>query len=134
VEEQARRLSSPGLDIVVEARGNLGGLPAAVEVAAYRIVSEALANTVRPAPADHCAVLLARRQGALEVTVRDDGVGIARDISAGVGMLSLRERAAELGGTSTVECPAGGGTLVRAVLPSGTVGGVDVDEEASIDG
>jgi signal transduction histidine kinase len=52
------------------------------------------------------------------VTVADDGVGIAPGAPAGVGLVSLRERAAELGGHCTVECPATGGTVVRAVLPT----------------
>ena len=56
--------------------------------------------------------------GALVVTVADDGVGIAPGAPAGVGLVSLRERAAELGGRCTVERPAGGGTVVRAVLPA----------------
>ena len=51
------------------------------------------------------------------VTVADDGVGIAAGRPAGVGLVSLRERAAELGGSCTVECPPDGGTVVRAVLP-----------------
>jgi signal transduction histidine kinase len=49
--------------------------------------------------------------------VRDDGRGIPADAVAGVGMLSLRERAAELGGSASAECPDGGGTVVRASLP-----------------
>jgi signal transduction histidine kinase len=57
--------------------------------------------------------------------VRDDGVGIAEDVSAGVGLLSLRERAEELGGRCEVSCPDGGGTLVRAWLPKGGAGGMD---------
>jgi signal transduction histidine kinase len=55
--------------------------------------------------------------GALVVTVTDDGRGIAPGAPAGVGLVSLRERAAELSGRCTVECPATGGTVVRAVLP-----------------
>ena len=56
---------------------------------------------------------------SVEVVVRDDGTGIGPDVVAGVGTLSLRERAGELGGTCTVTCPPGGGTEVRAVLPIG---------------
>jgi signal transduction histidine kinase len=57
--------------------------------------------------------------------VRDDGNGIPADAAAGVGMLSLRERAAELGGSASVECPDGGGTVVRAALPFNGVGVTD---------
>jgi signal transduction histidine kinase len=62
-------------------------------------------------------VRLSREDGDLVVSVTDDGVGIAPDRAAGVGLVSLRERAAELGGRCTVSCPADGGTEVRAVLP-----------------
>ena len=53
------------------------------------------------------------------MSVADDGRGIGPDVTAGVGLLSLRERAEELGGRCEVVCPAGGGTTVRAVLPYG---------------
>ena len=55
--------------------------------------------------------------GALVVTVADDGIGISSERTAGVGLLSLRERAAELGGEAVIACPPEGGTTVRAVLP-----------------
>ena len=74
---------------------------------------------VRHASATRVRVTLARDDdGALVVTVADDGVGIAPGAPAGVGLVSLRERAAELGGRAAVECPATGGTVVRAVLPT----------------
>ncbi|GAB3323317.1 hypothetical protein GCM10027451_46680 [Geodermatophilus aquaeductus] len=117
VRQQAERPLAPAVPVTVEAEG-LADLPAAVEVAAYRIASEALANAARHAAATRVRVRLARDAGgALEATVTDDGVGIAPDRAAGVGLVSLRERAAELGGRCTVSCPAGGGTQVRAVLP-----------------
>ncbi|MEV0231778.1 sensor histidine kinase [Nonomuraea sp. NPDC050786] len=117
VEQQADRVRSSGLQVVVSGDEALDSLPAAVEVAAYRIVSEALANVVRHAQAGRCDIALGVRGRMLEITVRDDGRGIGRDVEAGVGMLSLRERAAELGGDCEVTCPPGGGTLVRARLP-----------------
>jgi two-component system NarL family sensor kinase len=96
----------------------LGSLPAAVEVAAYRIATEALTNTVRHARATHCAVELCRDPQTLTVRVVDDGVGISTGERLGVGQASMRERAAELGGSLTVQ-PTGaeGGTVVTAVLP-----------------
>ncbi|OPG12893.1 hypothetical protein B1L11_11650 [Microbispora sp. GKU 823] len=117
VEQQAERVRSSRLQVAVSAEGDLGSLPAAVEVATYRIVSEALTNVVRHSGAAHCDITLAAQERMLEVTVRDDGSGIGVDVTAGVGMLSLRERAAELGGDCEVVCPPGGGTLVRARLP-----------------
>ena len=109
------------LPVEVDA-ADLGALSAAVEVAAYRIVAESLTNVVRHAGAGSARVHLARTAADLVVEVADDGVGIAEDVQAGVGLLSLRERAAELGGRTDVSCPPAGGTVVRAVLPLGTTG------------
>jgi signal transduction histidine kinase len=119
VRQQAERLLAPRVTAEVVAGPGADDLPAAVEVAAYRIASEALANVAKHAGARSCRVDLRRdADGALVVTVADDGVGIAPGAPAGVGLVSLRERAAELGGRCTVECPASGGTVVRAVLPA----------------
>jgi signal transduction histidine kinase len=99
-----------------------GALPAAVEVAAYRVVAESLTNVVRHAKARSARVRLERTAADLVVEVADDGVGIGEDVQAGVGLLSVRERAAELGGRADVNCPPSGGTVVRAVLPLGPTG------------
>ncbi|MBL0746327.1 sensor histidine kinase [Nocardioides baculatus] len=117
VRQQAERVRSE-VDVTVTAVG-AAGLPAAVEVAAYRIVSESLANAVKHAGAGAVDVRLDAGATALTVTVADDGRGIGPDVTAGVGLLSLRERAEELGGRCEVVCPDGGGTTVRAVLPYG---------------
>ncbi|WP_324273332.1 sensor histidine kinase [Blastococcus brunescens] len=118
VRQQAERLLAPGTVVTVDAGPGADDLPAAVEVAAYRIASEALTNVARHARATTCRIELARdRDGSLVVTVTDDGAGIAPDAPAGVGLVSLRERAAELGGRCSVTCPPDGGTVVRAVLP-----------------
>jgi two-component system NarL family sensor kinase len=95
--------------------GNLPALPPAVEVAAYRIVVEALTNAARHSGARTAAACLSVVDAALVVEVRDGGFG-AGAWFPGVGITSMRERAAELGGTLTVEHSAGG-TLVRAALP-----------------
>ncbi len=117
VRQQADRVR-PAVEVTVSAVGTTG-LPAAVEVAAYRIVAEALANVVRHAGAQRVDVRLVAGDTALDVTVADDGRGIGADVTAGVGLLSLRERAEELGGRCEVVCPDTGGTTVRAVLPYG---------------
>jgi signal transduction histidine kinase len=92
-------------------------LPAAVEVAAYRIVVEAVNNASRHSHARDCAVTLARRGGALEVLVEDDGGGLPPDRPSGVGLASMQERAEELGGTFAVTSEPGRGTRVHAILP-----------------
>ena len=92
------------------------GLPEAVEVAAYYVVSEALANVAKHAGAREVRASAAVRDGALHVTVADDGVGGA-DPDGGSGLLGLRDRVAALGGALGVASPRGGGTTVRAVLP-----------------
>jgi signal transduction histidine kinase len=124
LRQQADRLR-PELDVTVRAT-DLTGLPAAVEVAAYRIVSEALTNVVKHARAGRADVTLCRDGNAVVVEVRDDGRGIGEDVSAGVGLLSMRERAEELGGRCQVSCPDGG-TRVQAWLPFGPATGAGED-------
>ncbi|QBR93088.1 histidine kinase [Nocardioides euryhalodurans] len=119
LSQLGERVATGGLAVRVEAT-DLGPLPAAVEVAAYRIAGEALTNVARHAHASLCVVGLAVTDGDLVVEVVDDGRGIPADAEAGVGLVSLRERAAELGGNSEVTCPPGGGTVVRARLPMGS--------------
>ena len=103
----------------VEAPEDLPPLPAAVEVACYRIAQEAITNVVRHAKAGRCEVRLSVEDatGALRLEVIDDGVGIAAERVAGVGLSSMRERAEELGGTLAVEVGPRGGTRVLARLP-----------------
>jgi signal transduction histidine kinase len=116
VRQQVDRLRSPGLAVTVDVSGDLGGLPAAAEVAAYRIVSEALTNVVRHADATSACVRLST--GAdLVVEIVDDGRGIDAEAAAGVGLVSMRERARELGGRCEVAAHPGGGTSVTATLP-----------------
>jgi len=104
------------LQITVEAPEELPPLPAAVEVAAYRIVQEALTNVVHHAHAHTCIIRLGLTD-RLQLEIADDGVGLAAERGTGVGLFSMRERAAELGGACTIERLPSGGTCVRASLP-----------------
>jgi signal transduction histidine kinase len=107
-----------GFRATVEAPDELPPLPAAVEVAAYRIVQEALTNVSRHARASACAVRLACTDGrALTVEVTDDGVGLPDTPEGGVGLSSMRERAAKLGGECEIVRPWSSGTRVFARLP-----------------
>jgi signal transduction histidine kinase len=122
VREHAAQFERGGvLDVVVEAPEALPLLPAAVELAAYRIALEALTNVARHAQASNChiqfAVVNADSRPALSVEICDDGVGLAADHLVGVGLTSMRERAAELSGTYVIEPALGGGTRVCAQLP-----------------
>jgi signal transduction histidine kinase len=107
------------LDITVEAQTPLPGLPAAVEVAAYRICQETLMNVLRHARATRCRVLLGVREQHLVLEVEDDGVGMSASpgTTGGVGLDSMRERAAELGGTCSVRSVPGAGTAITVRLP-----------------
>jgi two-component system NarL family sensor kinase len=96
--------------------GDLVSVPAIVEVAAYRIVCEALTNVARHSGARTCEVTLTRDKG-LHVEVVDDGVGVDGRPGRGLGLGSMRERAAELGGTFLLDAPPAGGTRVVAWLP-----------------
>jgi signal transduction histidine kinase len=116
VREQAARYRQAGLQIMIDAPDQLPSLPAAVEVAAYRIVQEALTNVVRHAQARTCTVCLMLGD-ALIVTIRDDGVGLPPDGRAGVGLTSMRERTAELGGSCQITSVPGQGACIHAQLP-----------------
>lgn len=101
----------------------LPDLSAAVEVAVYRIVTESLVNTVKHAQASVCRVRLeVAEYTKLLVEITDDGDGgreapIWNGMSGGIGLISMRERAAEIGGECGFERLVGGGMRVRAVLP-----------------
>ncbi len=91
-------------------------LPAAVEVAAFRIASEAMTNVVRHSGATRC-IVSAELNGSFQLTVTDNGRGTDHTASHGVGWTSMRERAAELGGSCTMTSQPDGGLIVQAILP-----------------
>ena len=93
-------------------------LPERVEVAAYYVVSEAIANATKHARASVVSVTVVLRDGLLELSVRDDGVGGAK-LGAGSGLIGLIDRVEALGGRLRVTSPGGGGTVLIATLPVG---------------
>jgi signal transduction histidine kinase len=102
--------------VLVEAPESLPLLPAAVEVAAYRIALEAVTNAVRHAQARTCRVRLLT-DGDFSLEIVDDGCGFAPEHREGLGLRSMRERAAELGGTCVIDGQPGRGTAVCVRLP-----------------
>lgn len=92
-------------------------LPAAVEVAAYRIITEALTNVIRHARAATCSVVMNEDEGVLQVTITDDGIGLSESIRYGVGFNSMRERAEEIGGAIEFIAAEPCGTQIRLRLP-----------------
>ena len=123
IRERASRygVGDEGFRATVEAPDELPPLPAAVEVAAYRIMQEALTNVSRHARASACTVRLALtespRSRAITIEVTDDGVGLPETPEGGVGLHSMRERAAELGGECEFVSSWPSGTRVFARLP-----------------
>lgn len=113
-----QRVRSLSVNLTVEVIGpeSLPQLPAAVEVAAFRIVSEAVTNVVRHADASRCRVTI-ELGSALAVTVADNGRGAGKLAAQGMGWTSMHQRAAELGGSCTISSRPEGGLVVRAVLP-----------------
>jgi len=108
------------LQIQVIAPDPLPSLPAAIEVAAYRIAQEALANVVRHAHAQNCQLRICLEKQTLQIEITDDGIGLPPTYRTGVGLLSMRERAQELGGTCEVIRTGQRGTRVQVCLPFST--------------
>jgi len=105
-----------GLD--VRARSTVGdGLPAAVDLSAYRIVQEALTNVIKHAPGSRAEVTVGREDANLVVEVTNSRVGAAEPAGTGRGLLNMRERAQAVGGV-LVAGPAAGRWRVRAELPA----------------
>jgi signal transduction histidine kinase len=94
-------------------------LPAPVELAAYFVASEALANVAKYAGATTATVRVSRRDGVVVIEIADDGVGGA-DETAGTGLQGLADRVAALDGTLRILSPPGAGTVVTAELPCGS--------------
>lgn len=120
IRQRAAALGGASPSWQVHAPPDLPPLPAAVEVAAYRITAEALANVARHARATMCTVRVGLTDGRLTLRIADDGTGVATARDGGVGLMSMAERAAELGGRCTVTSTPGHGTVVSASLPAAT--------------
>jgi signal transduction histidine kinase len=119
LDELAEPLRLGGLDVVVRREGEALELPAGVDLSAFRIVQEALTNTLRHARATRAEVTVRFGERELEIDITDDGRGSPSALvnGAGQGLVGMRERAALLGGTLEAGPLPGGGYRVHARLP-----------------
>ncbi|MFD1735017.1 sensor histidine kinase [Bacillus salitolerans] len=119
-----RKNHDSSIYLTYEAPSKLSDIPAAVEVAVYRIISESVVNVVRHSKARHCGVKIILTNNRLELEVMDDGIGISfkkEFISmGGLGLPSMKERASELGGELSIEQRKEGGTRIFAWIPIST--------------
>jgi signal transduction histidine kinase len=120
LREQVMQYQHQGLQVDFDVPTSLPPLPAAIEVAIYRIAQEALTNVSRHAHAHHCLLHLYIQDEALYLEIADDGKGIPPGHHIGVGLQAMRERASELGGTCAITSGSPGGTTIRVRLPLST--------------
>lgn len=120
IREHVAQYSGPnGLSITFDVTEPMPPLSAAVEVAAYRIVMESFTNIVRHAEASRCNITVKLDGNSLLLEVSDNGKGLLSKNHSGVGLASMRERAAELGGEWSLASIPTGGTRISARLPIG---------------
>jgi signal transduction histidine kinase len=115
LDRLVEQVRATGLEVEVEVEGAARPLPAAVDLSAYRIVQEALTNTLKHAGAAHATVLV-RYGDELGLEIRDDGKGAA-DANGGSGLIGMRERVAMLGGRVASGSGPEGGYVVTAQIP-----------------
>jgi signal transduction histidine kinase len=126
-DELVADVRAAGLDVSLEVSGDLGELPRALDVAAYRVVQEALTNVLRHAPRASASVRIQHRDNDIRVVVCDDGCGAGRSVVTdrdgavpgvgGHGLVGLRERTAMFGGSLDAGPVPGGGFEVDARFP-----------------
>lgn len=119
LEALIEQVRATGLEVELKLSGDLAGLPAGVDLSAYRIVQEALTNTLKHAQASEARVYVRRSEEKLELEIYDDGSGPTDDCSDGHGLIGMSQRAALLGGAVETGAGADGGFVVRASFPLG---------------
>lgn len=120
LQELAVQFQDRTLQITLEGVDQTFELPAATELAVYRIVQEALANVVRHAKASRCFIYLSKGSHGVHLIIQDNGTGLIQSgaPSTGLGIRSMRERAEELGGKCTINNQSGGrGTRIEVRIP-----------------
>ena len=116
-EHVAQYMGPNGLSITFDITDPMPPLPAAVEVASYRIALEAFTNIIKHAQASACHITIKIENHNLLLEVSDNGAGLSPNSRAGIGLASMRERAHEVGGEYAVENNPTGGMRVKAILP-----------------
>ena len=112
--------TASGIPVACEADERIGDLSRGAALALFRIVQEALGNAAKHASAKRIVVRLNRSDGAVSLSVSDDGVGLDRGrlaTAGGLGLIMMRERASQLNGTFEFESAPGRGTTIRVVIP-----------------
>jgi signal transduction histidine kinase len=117
LEAMVESFRRAGLDVATESEGEAVPLPPALELTAYRLVQEALTNTLLHAQATRVVVRVSFREGSLLLSVRDSGRGPSGAVAPGHGLLGMRERVEVYGGALTAGAAEGGGYELRAELP-----------------
>jgi signal transduction histidine kinase len=116
IQAHLNRLETGGLEIKLQKPEQLPPLPAAVEVATYLIIQEAINNIIRHANAENCQVSISIDH-MLHIEIQDHGRGITENHPHGIGLNSMRQRAEELNGSFRIDLPITGGTKLIIDLP-----------------
>jgi len=117
LRELAQQQQAHRMQVTFEGADDIPQLPAAVEVAIYRIAQEALTNTLRHASAEACTIRLAVDDQQVSMQIADNGRGMPTPVTPGVGLRSMKERAEELGGSCVLTSEPGQGTVIQVTLP-----------------
>lgn len=118
LSDLARAISAAGVNVELDLAGDLDGLPPGVELSCYRIVQEALTNTLKHSGASTARVSVTGDAGEVRVRVDDNGCGATvNGRQGGQGLIGMRERAAAYGGTLSAGPQPAAGYLIEAVLP-----------------
>ncbi len=117
LDELVAQVRSAGLAVAISVEGAPRPLPAGIDLSAYRVVQEALTNTLKHAHASRADVALRYGEDTLDVEVRDDGSGNGNGGGSGSGLIGMRERVVAFGGSLSTGPGAGGGFTVSARFP-----------------
>jgi signal transduction histidine kinase len=117
LDELVAQVRAAGLEVAVSVEGSPRVLPAGIELSAYRVVQEALTNTLKHAEATRADIALRYRDDELGIEVRDDGAGGGNGDGAGHGLIGMRERVTAFGGSLHTGPASTGGYAVKASFP-----------------